>query len=62
MARADEGLDHLDRDLGVRLAGKAGDRVVHDRGPRLRHVKAAVTREPREHDLDEIKRSGLAPS
>ena len=35
---ADEGLDHLDRDLGVGLAGKAGDRVVHDRGPCLGHV------------------------
>ena len=25
---ADEGPDHLDRDLGVRLAGKAGDRLA----------------------------------
>ena len=28
-AAADEGPDHLDRDLGVRPAGKAGDRVGH---------------------------------
>ena len=59
---ADEGLDHLDRDLGVRLTREAGDRFGIERGPRLRHVKAAVAGEPREHDLDEIERRGLAPS
>ena len=58
---ADERLDHLDRDFGVRPAGKTGDGVVHDRGPGLRHVKAAVAGQPRQHDLDKIERGGLAP-
>ena len=61
-AIADEGADHLDRDFGVRLAGKAGDRFGrrapgHDSG----HVEAAVARQSREHHLDKIERRGLAP-
>ena len=58
---ADEGPDHLDRDLGVRPAGKAGDGFGIERGPRLGHVKPAVAGQPREHDLDKIERRGLAP-
>jgi hypothetical protein len=60
-AGADEGPDHLNRDLGVRPAGEAGDRFGIERRPRLRHVKAAVTGQPREHDLDKIECRGLAP-
>ena len=58
---ADEGPDHLDRDLGVRPAGKAGDGLVHDRRPGFRHVQAAVAGQACQHDLDEIERGGLAP-
>ena len=58
---ADERADHLDRDLGVRPAGEAGDRRGVERRPGFRHVKAAVAGQPREHHLDKIERGGLAP-
>ncbi len=58
---ADKRPDHLDRDFGVRPAGKTGDGLGIERRPGLGHVKAAVAGEPREHDLDKIERRGLAP-
>ena len=60
-AVADEGPDHLDRDLGIGPAGKAGDGLGIELGPRLRHIKPAVAGQAREHDLDKIERGGLAP-
>ncbi len=60
-AGADEGLDHLDRDFGIGLAGKTGDRLGAERGPRLGHIKAAVAGKPGQHDLDKIECGGLAP-
>ncbi len=60
-AVADKGPDHLDRDLGIRPAGKARDRRAVERRPGFRHVKAAVAGKPGEHDLDEIERRGFTP-
>ena len=60
-AVADEGPDHLDRDLGIGPAGKAGDRHGTKRRPGFRHVQAAVAGQPGEHDLDEIEHRGFAP-
>ncbi len=60
-AAADEGLEHLDRHLGVRAAGEARDLIRRQRRPRLGHVKAAIAGQTREHHLDEIERGGLAP-
>ena len=59
--RADEGPDHLAGDFGVRLAGKARDRLGRERRPALGHVKTAVAGEPGQHDLDKIERRGFAP-
>ncbi len=56
---ADEGPDHLERDLGIRPSGKAGDGLGVERGPALGHVKAAVARQAREHHLDKIERGGF---
>jgi hypothetical protein len=59
---ADKGTDHLDRDFGVWLAGKARNGGGIERRPGFGHVKAAVAGEPGQHNLDEIEGRGLAPS
>ena len=58
---ADEGLDHLDRDFGVGLAGEAANCCGIERRPGVGHIKSPISRQPRKHDLDKIERSGLAP-
>jgi hypothetical protein len=60
-APADKGTDHVDRDLGVRLAGETRDRLAVERRPGFRDIESAIAGETREHHLDKIKRGGLAP-
>ncbi len=60
-AAADKRTDHVDCNLGVRLACKSCDRPVVEGWPGFGNVKTAVAGETREHRLDKIKRSGFAP-
>src|SRR6266702_4652912 len=46
---ADKWAKHLDRNLGVRLAGEASDRRTVERWPTLGHIESAVAGEAREH-------------
>ena len=52
--------DHLAGDLGIGAAGKSRDLRGVERGPRLRHVQAAVAGEPGEGHVDEAERRSLA--
>src|SRR5690348_8240847 len=58
---ADEGADNLHRNLGVWLSRKTFYRRAIKCRPPLRHIKSAVASQARKHDLDKIKRGGLAP-
>ena len=52
--------DHLDRHLRIRPPGKFFDGAFLEPRPALRHIKAAIAREPRERHLDEVERRSLA--
>src|SRR5215468_7072057 len=58
---ADEWTDHLDRDLRIGPASKAGDGSGIEPGPGFGHVEAAVAGEPRQHGLDKAKRRSFPP-
>ena len=58
---AHERADHLDRHLRIRAPGKVLDHGRVKPRPTLRHIKAAVAGEPREHHLDKAERRSLAP-
>ena len=58
---ADKGRDDLDGDFRIGAAGESGDFRRLEARPGLRHVKAAVAGQTREHDLGKTERRGLAP-
>ena len=58
---ADKRPNHFDGDLGIGLAGKAGDGFGVELRPGFRHVKSAVAGETRERHLDEVECRGFAP-
>jgi hypothetical protein len=60
-ALANKGLNHLDGDFGVRLAGKTGDGLGVQGRPGFRHVEAAVAGEPGQHGANKIELRGFAP-
>src|SRR3954471_22893779 len=58
---ADEGTDHLDRDLPIGTTEEAGDGVSRELRPGGRHIQAAVAGEPGQHYVAEAEFGGLAP-
>ena len=56
-----KGTQHLDGDLGIGPSREARDGRVVETRPRLRHIKAAVAREPREGHVDKAECRGFAP-
>ena len=58
---ADKARDDVDGDLGIGAAGESGDFRRFQPWPGLRHVKAAVAGQTREHDFRKAERRGLAP-
>ena len=58
---ADKARDNVDRDLRIGAAGESGDLRRLEPRPGLRHIKAAVAGQTREHGLGKAERRGLAP-
>ena len=58
---ADEGPDHLDRDLPIGTAEEAGDGFGRELRPGVGHIQAAVAGEPGQHHVAEAEFGGLAP-
>jgi hypothetical protein len=52
---ADERPNYLDGDFRIRPAGEAGEDLMREPRPAVRHIEAAVASKTREHDFGEAE-------